>query len=353
MQSSKERHGSDMERHDDAKSCTSTFGLIMENQPTYVLITPARNEAEFIERTIQSVIAQTVRPLKWVIVSDGSTDGTDKIAAKYAADHSWIELIRTPERAQRHFAGKVLAFNAGYARLAGLGYDIVGNLDADVSFEPDYFQFLLTKFAEIPALGVGGTPFIEGSFQYDYRFTSIEHVSGQCQLFRRKCFEDIGGYVPRQIGGIDHVAVISARMKGWQTRTFPEKPYLHHRKMGTATQNRFLVPFRVGKADYILGSDPLWHFSRCMYQATKRPYVLAGGMRLAGFLWAMVTRTEKQVPAELIEFRRREQMRRLWRFLTKPSNPFSSNKLPESTGVGSVQTGRIEKVSKLSQQQKS
>ena len=91
--------------------------------PSYVLITPARNEAESIELTIKSVVLQTVRPIKWIIVSDGSTDGTDEIVRKYAADHPWIELLRMPERRERHFAGKVQAFNAGYARVQGLDYE--------------------------------------------------------------------------------------------------------------------------------------------------------------------------------------------------------------------------------------
>src|SRR5690242_406149 len=101
--------------------------------PTYVLITPARDEAKYIELTLQSVIAQTHRPLKWVIVSDGSTDGTDEIVARYISEHPWIELVRMPERQTRHFAGKAVAFNTGLAKVAGLPYDVVGNLDADVS----------------------------------------------------------------------------------------------------------------------------------------------------------------------------------------------------------------------------
>ena len=285
--------------------------------PAYVLITPARNEAKFIELTLKSVVAQTVLPLKWVIVSDGSTDGTDDIVKKYVADHPWMELIRLPERRERHFAGKVHAFNAGYVRVAGLKYDIIGNLDGDVSFDEEYFDFLLRKFAENPRLGVAGTPFREGSFQYDYRFTNIEHVSGQCQLFRRECFEEIGGYVPRKIGGIDLVAVTTARMKGWQTRTFPEKPYLHHRQMGTAAANVWVAPFKVGRADYILGSHPVWEFARCIYQAIRPPILLGGSLRFAGFVWAMMSKAGKQVPADFVQFRRKEQMHRLRKFVTR------------------------------------
>jgi len=277
----------------------------------YVLITPARNEAKFIELTLKSVVAQTVPPLRWVIVSDGSTDGTDEIVQRYAAEHSWIELVRMPERSERHFAGKVHGFNAGYARLSGLEYDIIGNLDGDVSFEADYFEFLLEKFSENPRLGVAGTPFREGTFQYNFRYVSIEHVSGQIQMFRRQCFEEVGGYVPLKAGGVDLVAVTTARMKGWQTRTFLEKPYTHHRIMGTADRSLLMAAFKSGRLDYMLGVHPLWQFVRFLYQTHRRPYVLYGAMLLAGFAWGMLTRVEKTVPDDLMRFRRKEQMKRL------------------------------------------
>jgi biofilm PGA synthesis N-glycosyltransferase PgaC len=282
---------------------------------TYVLITPARNEAAFIEQTIKAMVGQTVRPAKWVIVSDGSTDDTDEIVTKYADQYEWIELLRMPERRERHFAGKVHAFNAGYARVKDLEYDVIGSLDADITFDPEYFDFLLRKFTGNLRLGVAGTPFQEEGHQYDYRFTSIEHVSGACQLFRRECFEEVGGYVPIKIGGIDLVAVMTARMKGWQTRTFPEKTCSHHRKLGTAKQNALMVAFRGGKGDYMLGGHPVWEFCRCLYQMTRRPIVLAGIFRLAGFTSAMASRAEMLVSAELVHFRRTEQMCRLRNFI--------------------------------------
>src|SRR5947207_9908009 len=123
-------------------------------QLTYVLITPARNEEAHIEATIKSVVAQPSRPVKWVIVSDGSTDRTDEIVKRYAAAHDWIELVRMPERTERHFAGKVHAFNAGLERVGESKSDLIGNLDGDVSFEADYFEYLLGRFARNPRLGV-------------------------------------------------------------------------------------------------------------------------------------------------------------------------------------------------------
>jgi biofilm PGA synthesis N-glycosyltransferase PgaC len=288
----------------------------MSTLPNYVLITPARNEAKFIELTLKAVVAQTYRPLKWVIVSDGSTDGTDEIVSRYTSDHDWIELLRMPERKERHFAGKVYAFNAGYARVKDLQPDVVGNLDADVSFEPEHFEFLVRKFSEFPELGVVGAPFREGGQQYDYRFSNIENVWGGCQLFRRKCFEDIGGYVPIKGGSIDHIAVVSARMKGWKTRTFTEKLCIHHREMGTAQQSSVQARFRMGVKDYSVGNHPLWEVFRMFYQMSKTPLVI-GGLALAwGYFWALVRRQEMPVSREVVEFARREQMQRLTRFLT-------------------------------------
>ncbi|MFZ0825986.1 MAG: glycosyltransferase family 2 protein [Verrucomicrobiia bacterium] len=294
----------------------------MKDKPQqYVLITPARNEEEFIELTIRSMIAQTVRPLKWIIVSDGSTDRTEEIARRYMGEHPWIELLRMPERAERNFGGKVLCFKAGCDRVKNLEYDIIGNLDADLSFSNDLFEFLMGKFAANPRLGVGGAPFSEGQGTYDFRFSSVEHVSGACQLFRRECFEAIGGYTPIKGGGIDVVAVLTARMKGWETRTFPEKCLLHHRPMGTAGAGGLTARFKLGQKDYALGRHLLWQTFRSFYQMTRRPFIVGGGALLAGYLWAMLKRVERPVSRELVHFQRREQMQRVKRFLRKASRP--------------------------------
>jgi poly-beta-1,6-N-acetyl-D-glucosamine synthase len=289
----------------------------MSNLPTYVLITPARNEAQYIELTLKSMVAQTAKPLKWVIVSDGSTDGTDEIVRRYSETSPWIELIRMPERKERHFAGKVHAFNAGYAAVQALQPDIVGNLDADVSFAPDHFEFLIQQIGENARLGVAGAPFREGDFQYDYRFTNIENVWGGCQLFRRQCFEDIGGYVPMPGGGIDHVAVVTARMKGWQTRTFPQKVCVHHRKMNTASQGLLKAKFKLGAKDYSFGNHPLWELSRSFYQMTQPPIVFGGLAMGLGYAWSLVRGVKVSVSSEFVDFVHQEQMQRLKAIFTR------------------------------------
>ena len=285
--------------------------------PTYVLVTPAHNEAQFIELTIRSVVAQTVRPAKWVIVSDGSTDGTDEIVRRYLVEYPWIELVRLPERHDRHFAGKVAAFNAGHARLYGISYDVIGNLDADISFDREYLAFLMSRFAENPRLGVAGTPFQDGGKTYDYRFSSIEHVSGACQMFRRECFEQVGGYRPQKSGGVDLVAVLSARARGWQTRTFTEKVCVHHRPMDSARAVGIRERFYRGRMDYILGSHPAWEVFRALYQMRHPPYIGGGLLILAGYFWTMGRGVERTMPQELIAFRRREQLQRLKTALTR------------------------------------
>jgi cellulose synthase/poly-beta-1,6-N-acetylglucosamine synthase-like glycosyltransferase len=284
---------------------------------SYALITPARNEAEFIELTIKSVVAQTFRPVKWVIVSDGSTDGTDDIVKNYMGANPWIVLLRMPERKERHFAAKVHAFNAGWAEVRSLKPSVIGNLDADVSFGPEHFDYLVRKFDSDPALGVCGAPFREGSQQYDYRFTNIENVWGGCQLFRRECYEAIGGYTPVKGGGVDHIAVVSARIKGWKTRTFTDKVCIHHRVMNTAEQGALKAKFKLGAKDYSFGNHPVWELSRTFYQTTNPPLVLGGLALGAGYFWSMFRGKERSVSREVVAFTRREQMRRLKKFITR------------------------------------
>ena len=283
----------------------------MPDNVTYVIITPARNEAQFIELTLQSVVAQTLRPLKWVIVSDGSTDGTDDIVAKYVADNPWIELLRMPERQDRHFAGKAYAVNAGRERLGTLQYDVIGNLDADVSFASDYFEFLMARFAESPLLGCAGTAFREGGKSYNYEFVGTEHVSGMCQMFRRECFEEIEGYAAVKSGGIDLIAVLSARAKGWETRTFPEKTFEHHRIQGGALHAGLRERVYTGRKDYLLGNHPLWEFSRSLYQIRRKPYIVGGLLVLGSYTWNWVRGVERTIPKKLMLLRRDDQMKRL------------------------------------------
>jgi Glycosyl transferase family 2 len=284
---------------------------------TYVLITPARNEEGLIGRTIESVAAQTVLPVKWVIVDDGSVDGTAEVVRRSLKDRPWIELVQMPRRRERSFAGKVFAFNAGYERVKDIRYEVIGNLDADVSFSPDHFEFLLGKFSADAALGVAGTVFVsEGYSSERHSFEGHSHVAGPCQLFRRRCFEEIGGYVPHKAGGVDWIAVATARMLGWRTEAFREKSFFHHRQLGTAERGAVSAAFSYGEKDYYLGGHPIWELFRVGYRMTKYPHVVGGLAVGAGYCWAGLRRVERPVSRELMRFHRQEQMAKLKAILT-------------------------------------
>jgi glycosyltransferase involved in cell wall biosynthesis len=297
---------------------------VAPRQLSYVLITPAHNEASLIELTIRSVIAQTVLPRKWLIVSNGSADNTAEIVRLYATKYDWIELLQLPERRERDFAGKAEAFNAGYSRLATLGsqpttfWDLIANLDADITFEPDYFEFLLQKFSANPRLGVAGTPFVEDhdrldQHSYAHRFANSVHVSGACQMFRKQCLAAVGGYAPLKTGAIDWAAVTTARMKGWETRTFNEKVCFHHRELGvgSGSHGKLHTCFHYGRKAYLVGGHPLWECSRGLFRMWKRPFIVGGLCFIAGYTWAALCRTQRAVSQDLIRFHRAEQMARL------------------------------------------
>jgi poly-beta-1,6-N-acetyl-D-glucosamine synthase len=278
----------------------------------YVLITPARNEEAYIEKTLRSVVSQTVKPEQWVIVDDASTDSTAQLVENYVRDYPWIELVRRSQRAARSFSRKVDAFNAGLQRLGSREFNVIGNLDADLSFDPEYLEFLMNKFAEDPKLGVAGTPFVENG--YDSARDSFEgenHVAGGCQLFRRQCFEEIGGYIGNPAGGIDWIAVTTARMKGWKTCSFPEKRFHHYRSLGTAERSVVASLFSYGEKDYYLGGSPVWQLFRVCYRSAKRPFLIGGLALLAGYCWAALRRTKRPISPELMRFHRQEQMNKL------------------------------------------
>jgi len=278
----------------------------------YVLITPARNEEAFIEKTIESVIHQSVLPVKWVIVDDGSTDRTPDIVDSYAQHYPWIEVVHRPRREKRDFAQKVHAFYAGFERVQSLQTSLIGNLDADISFGPDHFEFLIQKFVEDPLLGVAGTAYTQPGWDSTRdSFEGQASVHGACQVFRRECFQDIGGYRPNPGGGIDWIAVTTARMKGWKTRNYPERRFHHHRIMGTAERGQVGAAFDYGKKDYFFGGSPVWEIFRVAYRMTKKPIFIGGVALLSGYCWAAIRRTKRPVSRELMLFHRREQMKKL------------------------------------------
>lgn len=306
---------------------------------TYVLMTAAHNEESFMEGTIESVLAQTVRPKRWVIVSDNSSDRTDEIVEKYARQHDFIRFLRITRAPGHSFGAKVLALHQGSKLLEDVDYEFIGNLDADISLESSYFEHLIDRLRQFPRLGlVGGFVYeaAEADADEDYRSRSVNdvrNVAHAAQLVRRECYDAIGGYAVLKYGGEDWCAQIKARMMGWEVESLPELKIFHHRHTG-GSSHWFRNAFRLGKLDYSFGSDPIFEVFKCLRRVGESPYVVVALARLAGFVWLSLCREPREVPDEFVSFLRHEQRERLssvWK-RTRPVTPVQvsgQNSLPE------------------------
>jgi biofilm PGA synthesis N-glycosyltransferase PgaC len=282
---------------------------------SYVLITSARNEEAYIERTITSVVGQTVVPEKWVVVSDGSTDGTDEIVRQYATRYPFLELVRRENAGKRSFRSKIEAVKEAAKRLDSVNYEFIGCLDADVSFGPDYYEKLIEHFRANPRLGIAGGGLVDCCHNKQYRhFSSRTSVPGAVQFFRRNCYEEIGGYRPLAYGQVDAVAEITARMKGWETRSFPELTVLHYRRVGTEGRSVWRSRFHEGRAEYLIGYHPLFHLARALQRLVQKPYLLGSIIRSCGFFSACLSVPKRDVTEDFVRFVRREEMHKLRTF---------------------------------------
>lgn len=279
----------------------------------YVLLTAARNEESYIEDTIRSVVAQKRQPLKWVIISDGSTDKTDQIIKAYEKLHGFIVYARRDEKSDGiSFARKVFALRHGYEHLAGMEYQFIGNLDADITFDETYYERLIEEFQKNPILGIaGGMLYEESNGKYMPRYLSeMRYVPGAVQLFRRVCYEQVGGYLPSRWGGEDTIAVVTARMKGWETKSIPGIQG-YHQKISEASRGQMRERFREGVMFQAMGSHPLFELMKGLRQMARKPYILQGVVRMYGYAWASCRREPRLVSDEFIRYLRSEQWARV------------------------------------------
>jgi len=288
--------------------------MTLNDEKSYVLITPARNEEKYIQKTLNSVLSQTILPKRWVIVSDGSTDGTDEIVLDYCEKHEGIRLLRADAHNTRNFGSKVMAFRAGLETLRHIEYDFIGNLDGDVSFDSHYFESLLKKFHEDKKLGVGGGRVLElkkGVYKAPFG-SKGRSVPGAIQLFRRECYEDIGGYIPLTLGGEDGIAETMARMHKWNVESFSDLEVIHHRGKSFGVGCGILrYRFTGGLRDYSMGYNPTFFILKALTRIFEEPYIIGTLFRLAGYFWAAAGRYKKEVPLEFISSIRKEQITRL------------------------------------------
>lgn len=291
---------------------TTPDNAIDERRPssarTYVLMTAAHNEEAFIEKTIRSVLAQSLMPLRWVIVSDGSTDRTNEIVQSYARQHEFIAFLKLTRPPGRNFGSKGLALEKGCKLLEGLSYGFIGNLDADVAVEPYYFEALLTKFDRDPRLGIAaGFIYEEQDGEFRSRTANrVDSVPHAAQLVRRECYQAIGGYFVFKYGGEDWYAQQCAKMQGWHAVATPELKIFHARNTGAAG-SLLRHQFRLGQLDYSFGSDAIFEFLKCALRISEKPWFLGALSRFLGFAWPSVTRESRPVSPEFVDFLRNEQ----------------------------------------------
>jgi biofilm PGA synthesis N-glycosyltransferase PgaC len=279
----------------------------------YVIITPVRNEEVFLEKTITSVAAQTIRPAEWMIVNDGSKDRTGEIAAAAAAQYDWIRILQRADRGFRKPGGGVMeAFHDGHRQLQTRDWDFLVKLDGDLTFAPDYFEMCFRHFKTNPQLGIGGGLIcneIAGRRVLDSKEDPKFHVRGATKIYRRACWEAIGGLI--QTTGWDTLDELKANMLGWKTYTFPELPLIHHRETGGA-DGRWRNWFKNGRANYIVGYHPLFMLGKCVKRTFRRPYGLASLALGCGFATGYFSREQQRIAdRDVIRYLRGEQRRAL------------------------------------------
>jgi glycosyltransferase involved in cell wall biosynthesis len=258
----------------------------------YVIISPVRNEEKYLPRTIESMINQTVQATEYILVDDGSSDRTAEIIKQAAEKHPWIRYVKRPDRGERKVGpGVIEAFYDGHKEIRSTDYDYVGKMDGDLSFGPNYFETLFEKFESDRYLGAAsGKLFLDLD---DGKLIEERHademVVGGMQFYRRKCFEDVGGFV-RQVMW-DGIVYHRSRMAGWRTRSFrdPELMIHDHRLMGSSYKSVYHGRIRWGWGQYFMGTHPLYILAIGVYRMLERPFIIGGLLIVAGYLKGWVT----------------------------------------------------------------
>jgi biofilm PGA synthesis N-glycosyltransferase PgaC len=277
----------------------------------YVVISAVRDEESYIHRTLEAVASQTILPIEWIIVNDGSTDLTGEIAEQQARKNPWIKVIHIEDRGFRQpGSGVVEAFYRGYSAINQTDWEFIVKLDGDVSFDPDYFEECFGEFAKSPRLGIGGGMIynlVKGELQWESH--PVFHVRGATKIYRRECWNDIGGLI--KAPGWDTLDEVKANMIGWQTRSFPGVKVIHHRFTGSADGmwHNFV---KNGRANYISGYHPIFMTIKCGKRLFKKPYVAAALGLFNGFVSGYVKNIPQVPDRTLIRYLRQQQLKRLF-----------------------------------------
>lgn len=285
-------------------------GVTNVQSTRYVVITPIRDEEEHIAEMVRSVIAQTIRPVEWVIVNDGSTDNTGAIINRFAEEFSWIHVVHRPNRGFRKAGGGVVeAFYDGYKSLHSSDWDFIVKLDGDLTFAPDYFEKCFQRFAEDPKLGIGGGEiYHQIGDEMKLEKNPIFHVRGATKIYKKACWDEIGGLFAAP--GWDTIDEVKANMLGFVTYCFPELPLHHHRFTGTA-DGHLRDAVKHGVVCYVSGYHPMFVLASCVRRLTHKPYIVGSAASIYGFLKAYWTRHPRVEDERYRSYIRTQQMKRL------------------------------------------
>lgn len=283
---------------------------------SYLVVSPCRNEAAYMRRTLDSVAAQSARPALWVIVDDGSTDATPDILAEYAARHDWIRVVQKPDRGHRAVGpGVIEAFYAGLDTVSLDDFAYLCKLDLDLDLPPRYFEILMDRMQANPRIGTcSGKAYLRtrtGALVSEG--VSDELSLGMTKFFSVACFRQIGGFVREVMW--DAIDCHTARMQGWTPVSWddPDLRFEHLRPMGSSDKSIFTGRRRHGFGQYYMGTDPLFLIASAINKMRQRPFVLGGLAILQGYFGAMLRGAPRHDDPELTAFIRAYQRRALRR----------------------------------------
>lgn len=282
----------------------------------YAIITPAYNEQQQIKKTIESVLEQSSAPSIWLVVDDGSSDQTGSIVREYSKRYSWIRChTRTRVAGQSYYGSNVYAIQEGYEQIRTEPFKYLAILDADISLPKMYYEDLLSKFEADPKLGIASGVYLDLVHGKLRKILNDRRSTPKAlMVFRRACFEDIGGLAPMKYGGEDTAACFTARMKGWKVWSFPDLTAIHNKPVGTGHGKSLVqIRFRQGIGEYFMATDPLFLILKSLRRCfLERPYVIGGIVRMIGYLCGWLKREPRQISLQLIKYIRREQMQRIY-----------------------------------------
>jgi glycosyltransferase involved in cell wall biosynthesis len=278
-----------------------------------IAITPARDEENFLPRLIASMTSQTLKPERWIVIDDGSTDGTAQILDQAAARYPWIDVKHLPVGRERLPGGESVLMQFLPPEV-WQDYDAIFRIDADISFKADFAELLAAEFMRDPSLGIAGSALFEpeGTAWREIRSPSF-HTRGAVKMYSRACFEAIGGLVSGL--GWDTIDEARAMMLGYKSHSFRHVRAYHHRPQGSAG-GYLKGNLAAGRAAYNVGYHPLFLIMRAAKRGLSWPPVIGGMFLFAGYLEGYLRRSEKIAPPDLVRFIRRQQLRRLLKMET-------------------------------------